>query len=217
MAKSSAQTSANAGMAAAATSTLLGNGVNRGASEPGRARLEVRKNLEGCSRTLCILQLAWCATAGVEQLVPGSFVRAAPNLPHRMCARGLTAAQPGRRRRRPRGPSRSGCSGPPLRPRRKCAPARQRRPRWCRSRPLAASRASRRTSRCVARLRCWSLRRGWAPTQAHLAWTLVSDGLNNRAWQRAGIQLTPHLRRQAERRAVPWRRQQRQQCLSGPC
>ena len=41
MAKSSTQTRANAGMAATAASTLLGNGVNRGASEPGRARLEV--------------------------------------------------------------------------------------------------------------------------------------------------------------------------------
>jgi hypothetical protein len=43
MAKSSAQTRANAGVAATAASTLLGNGVNRGASEPGRARLEVGK------------------------------------------------------------------------------------------------------------------------------------------------------------------------------
>lgn len=41
MAKSSTQTRANAGMAATAASTLLGNGVNRGASEPGRTRLEV--------------------------------------------------------------------------------------------------------------------------------------------------------------------------------
>lgn len=77
-----------------------------------------------------------------------------------MCARGPTAAWPKRRRRLHRGPNPSGCSVHRVRPRRQFAPARPRRPRWCRSRPPAASRACRRTSRCVTTgvMSVWTVR-----------------------------------------------------------